>query len=68
MFGGVGSNEIILAFIIIVPWILLCMIVGTYAQTHKRGRLAWTITAILLTPIMAFLILLVIGEGNEHQT
>ena len=40
-------------------------LVAAFADSRKRSGLLWFITAFLISPILAFIILLCIGEGEE---
>ena len=50
---------------IIFWWIILAILVGVYAGKQGRSGIGYFFLAVLLSPIIAFVILLIAGENRE---
>lgn len=65
MHSGIGVYEILALLTVLVPWVLLCLAVGRSARKRRRNQRDWTVLAVFLSPLVGYILLLVLGEGNE---
>jgi len=52
---------------LVVTWLLLSMAAGMFAKRKNRGSTVWTLTAQLLSPLIAFVFLLVLVEKESDR-
>jgi NADH:ubiquinone oxidoreductase subunit 6 (subunit J) len=52
--------------IFVVVWFLLCLIVGKAAENKGRSFAGWAFLAVFTSPLIAGLILLVVGNARDH--
>lgn len=48
-------------------WIILSVLTGVYADNIGRMGLIWGVIACLISPLIAFIILLVIGKDEDNM-
>lgn len=48
-------------------WIILCILVGFYAKKNGRHGFGYFILSVLLSPLVGFIILLIIGDTQENK-
>lgn len=46
-------------------WIMLSVLAGVYADKISRNGILWGFVSLIISPIIGFIALLVIGEGEE---
>jgi energy-coupling factor transporter transmembrane protein EcfT len=46
-------------------WFIIAILVGVYAAKRGRSGFGWFLLSVLISPILAFLILLAVGENRE---
>ena len=51
--------------IIIFFWVVFCILVASYANSKGRSGLAYFLLAVILSPLIAFIILAAAGDSNE---
>lgn len=51
--------------LIFIFWLLFAFLVGAWAQHRGRSGGGWGVLALLISPVIAFLILLAIGPNRE---
>ena len=54
-----------LGMLIFIFWLLFSFLVGAYAQHRGRSGGGWGLLALLLSPLIVFIILLAIGPSHE---
>jgi hypothetical protein len=54
------AESYILEIVVVVVWILVSIVVASSARRQARSGLAWLLCAILLSPIIAHLLLLLV--------
>ena len=52
---------------LVIAWLLLSMAAGMYAKRINRNATVWALLALLLSPVLAFVFLLVLGEKTSDQ-
>ena len=55
------------ATVIIVPWLVLCVVLALWAEKRKRSGVGFFFISALLSPLIAFIILLAIGPKKEPE-
>ncbi len=50
----------------LIVWILLSLMVGDAAASRGRGRWAWTLVAVLLSPLPAAILLYLLRPCNDR--
>lgn len=50
----------------LIFWVLLAFIVGIYANSRGRNAIAWGLIALLLSPLLTWLILLAMGKPGPN--
>lgn len=51
--------------LVLLFWLFLCFLVGVYAEHRGRSGGGWGLIAFLLSPLIAFLVLLAIGPNHD---
>lgn len=51
---------------ILFIWILCTIIVAMYASSRDRNPFAWAFVSLLISPLIAFVILLVMGKAKKE--
>jgi hypothetical protein len=58
--------ESTMTFLIFVTWLFLAAVVGVFAsQRRKRSGFGWFVLAVLISPVLAFLLVAAMNE-NTH--
>ena len=52
---------------IILIWLALCLVVAILAAKRDRNPIGWALLALVLSPVVAGIILLVLGEGRTAR-
>ena len=46
-----------------LPWIFLSILVGVFAFSRQRNGLGWFFLSVVISPLIAFIIILVLGPA-----
>ena len=46
-------------------WVIFAVLVGAFAEKRGRSGVGWFFLALLISPLIAFLVLLLIGENRD---
>jgi YD repeat-containing protein len=58
-----------MSFICFIIWIVFACAVGTAASRHyKRSGFGWGVLAVLISPLLAWLLLLLLGKNPDNQS
>jgi len=49
----------------VVIWLLFCLLVGRSASSFQRSPFAWFLLSLLISPLIAYLLLLFVGNPQE---
>jgi hypothetical protein len=52
---------------LILTWLALCVLVGVLAARYERSALGWGLLAFVISPVIAGIALLIIGEGRTAR-
>ena len=52
---------------LVVAWLLLSMAAGMYAKRINRSATGWALFSLLLSPLLAFVFLLVLGAKESDK-
>jgi len=52
---------------LVVAWLLLSMAAGMYAKRINRSATGWALFSLLLSPLLAFVFLLVLGARESDK-
>ncbi|PJE79911.1 hypothetical protein CI610_01135 [invertebrate metagenome] len=55
-----------MSLLILLAALFLSVVVGVYASRGGRSGLLWFIVSVLISPILSFFILLILGKKNGH--
>jgi hypothetical protein len=53
--------------LLVLTWLALCVLVGVLAARLDRNPLGWGILAFVISPVIAGIALLLIGEGRTAR-
>jgi len=48
---------------VIIFWIFLSILVGVFASSKKRSGLGWFFLSLIISPLITFIIILIIGQS-----
>jgi hypothetical protein len=57
-----------MTFALIIMWFVFSVLVGFFATSLKRTGIGWFFLALFLSPLISFIILLIIGEVKPEKT
>jgi mannose/fructose/N-acetylgalactosamine-specific phosphotransferase system component IIC len=60
--SNIGPIELIM---LVLLYLLFCALVGRFASNRGRSAGMWFLVALLISPLIALLIVLVMGEGDR---
>lgn len=52
---------------ILLTWLILSICCGMYASKLKRSGFCWFLISLILSPLIAFILLVVMGESSEAK-
>lgn len=53
---------------VVLVWIALALLVGVWARSWKRNAVLWCVLALVLSPLLVGLALLISGNATKHKT
>lgn len=53
--------------LVVIIWIVLSILIGMMANNYGRNVVGFVLIAVLLSPLIAFIILLVVGKTEEKK-
>jgi len=53
--------------LVIVTWVACCVLVAVLAAHYERSVLGWGLLAFVISPLIAGIILVILGEGRRAR-
>jgi uncharacterized membrane protein YhdT len=60
-----SESDVIAVLIYVAVWVVCAFLVGAYAASKGRDRVQWDLTALLISPLIAFVVLAVLPEETK---
>jgi len=58
-------NSLVLALVAIIPWLVVCSLVARLASSFHRPPATWFLLALLLSPLLVAVLLLILGDAER---
>lgn len=52
----------------IILWLILCVLVGAFASSRGRSFIGYALLAVIISPLIAFIIVAVLGHVDKTTT
>ncbi len=52
---------------LILTWLVFCVLVGIWAARRDRNAIGWGLLAFVISPLIAGILLLIVGEGRTAR-
>ncbi|RUO53496.1 hypothetical protein [Pseudidiomarina homiensis] len=52
----------------VILWLILCVLVGAFASSRGRSFIGYALLAVIISPLIAFIIVAVLGQVDKPAT